>query len=62
MRFRRIMWRWNINAHKNCAASGPSPLQIPTKLIVSMFLIFLHIFYNQLLYLENLFELLEVSL
>lgn len=36
--------------------------QIPTKLIVSTFLMLLHIFYNQLLYLENLFRLLEVSL
>lgn len=34
----------------------------PTKLIVSTFLMFLRIFYNQLLYLENLFELLEVNL
>lgn len=33
----------------------------PTKLIVSTFLMFLRIFYNQLLYLENLFELLEVN-
>lgn len=33
-----------------------------TKLIVSTFLMFLRIFYNQLLYLENLFELLEVNL
>lgn len=36
--------------------------QIPTKLIVSTFLMFLRIFYNKLLYLENLFELLEVNL